>query len=167
MFEPYLGEIRMFAGDYAPRGWMLCDGRLLSTEEYNALFAVLGTTYGGDGSTAFRLPDLRGRIPAHHSTKLPLGRQGGTETVVLTADELPAHSHEVQVSSEPGSTANPSEMFIAANDYKNFSTTANQSPISMSPDAIEYEGGNQPHDNMMPSLTITFIIAVNGVFPTD
>jgi microcystin-dependent protein len=170
MSEPFVGEIRMFAGNYAPRGWAYCDGQLLAVSQNDALFSLLGTIYGGDGRTTFALPDLRGRIPIHAGagpglTNRSLGARGGAEKVTLTTNQLPAHSHPFQGTEQLGNTPNPSGNALAK------STTAdayiNEAPsAAMSPSAVTATGGGQSHDNMQPYLAIHFIIALWGVYPS-
>lgn len=162
--ESYLGEIRIFAGNYAPQGWALCDGRLMSIAENEALFALLGTTYGGDGQTTFGLPDLRGRIPIHPSATHVRGSKGGTETVTLTSAQLPMHTHAAQASnSTTGNVTSPTNARWAGGQA--YSDGVNQTPVAMNSQAVSTVGGNQAHDNMMPSLTVSFIISLYGVFP--
>jgi len=171
--EPYVGEIRMFAGNFAPAGWALCNGATLSIAEYDLLFMLLGTTYGGDGQTTFKLPDLTGRIPVHTGTNVTtgtnyvLGQQSGTENVTLVSNQLPAHTHlananGVQAAATSESPTNNVWGF-AANPITNYT---NQTPnTTMLANTISPVGNNMPHDNMMPSLAINFIIALYGIFP--
>lgn len=173
MSEPYLGEIRMFAGNFAPLGWAFCDGSELSISQYDTLYILLGTTYGGDGQTTFALPDLRGRIPLHMGTNpqtgtnFPLGQKAGTETVTLVQNNLPVHTHSVtaQTATSTTQTGNPANAYWAPSDFNRFSTNAPDG--TMNPAAITAQGGNQPHDNMMPFLTVSFIIALEGIFPSQ
>lgn len=171
MSESYLGEIRMFAGDYAPPGWALCNGKSLNISENEALFALLRTTYGGDGQTTFKLPDLRGRVPIHVSPQYSLGDVGGTETVTLTTNQMPIHTHAVQATTEVGETSSPSNMLWAVTSgYSNYSNDKDGAgkpltQVVMNANTILDEGGNQPHNNMMPSAVISFIISLNGYFP--
>jgi len=125
--EPYLAEIRMFGGNFAPQGWATCDGQILSIAENEALYTLVGTTYGGDGVSTFALPDLRGRIPIHMSDNYGLGVKGGSETVLLTSTEMPSHTHIPQVDSNIGNSATPFNQFWSANDYKSFSANARKS----------------------------------------
>ena len=167
MSDPYLGEIRMFAGTFAPRGWALCQGQLLSISSYQALFSLLGTYYGGDGRTTFALPDLRGRFPMHASSGHPLGQKSGTETVTLSASELPPHSHSLRCNTERANATTPVNNVLATSasgDHQYVdppSTTTN-----MYSNAVAASGGSQAHDNMSPFLCITFIIAVQGIYPS-
>lgn len=168
--DAYIGEIRMFAGTYAPVGWEFCDGRLLSISGNEILFSLIGTTYGGDGMTTFALPDLRGRVPVHMGTNpatqtnYPLGSKGGTETVTLVSNQLPAHTHTVNVSSGEGDQIEPAGN-VWATRIEQYSE--NSPTIQMSPTALTVEGYNQPHDNMMPYTVISFIICTMGYYPTQ
>lgn len=173
MSESYLGEIRMFAGNFAPQDWAFCNGQLLNISENEALFVLLGTTYGGDGQTTFKLPDLRGRVPIHVSPQYSLGNAGGTEMVVLTTNQIPNHTHPVQAVTATGNTPSPSNMLWAGTSgYSNYSNdkdgAENPLPqVPMNATTIASVGGSQPHDNMMPSVTISFIISLNGIFPSQ
>lgn len=165
MAEPYVGEIRMFGGTYAPDGWLPCDGRQISIANYEALFALIGTTYGGDGMNTFAVPDLRGRVPMHSSTTHPIGQMAGVESVTLNSAQLAAHSHAPQVGAGNGSSSAPAGHFWAGNsDFKSY--TAQPAPAEQfASAAIGAAGGSQAHDNMMPYLTMSFIIATQGVYP--
>jgi len=171
MSEAYVGEIRAFAGNYAPRDWAMCDGTLLNISENEMLYSLIGTTYGGDGQTTFALPDLRGRVPLHTGTNTttgtayPLAQKAGTETVTLTLPQLPAHTHAVQAQSTGGTTNNPANTVWAGSTVSQYSTNATNS--TMNPAAIGIAGGNQPHDNMMPYLPVSFIICLYGLYPTQ
>lgn len=165
MSEPYIGEIRMFAGNYAPVGWALCNGQKLNIAEYQALYSLLGTTYGGDGQTTFALPDLQGRVPIHPNTTYPLGVKTGVETVTLISNQLPVHSHVPNASTTLASNPAPSGNVWALNAGNVFSDGTGQTPVAMNGQAITSVGSSQPHDNMMPSLTVSFIIALEGVYP--
>ncbi|GEB32902.1 MULTISPECIES: phage tail protein [Brevibacillus] len=166
--ESILGEIRMFAGEFAPVGWAFCNGQLLSIAENDALFNLIGTTYGGDGMTTFGLPDLRGRVPVHQGknprtqTTFSIGAKGGTETVHLQTNQLPIHTHTVNVSSAEGTEIEPGQ-HVWAKRIVQFSQ--NPAAIQMSPGSVTFEGGNQPHSNMMPFTVISFIIATQGYYP--
>jgi microcystin-dependent protein len=168
MSEPFLGEIRMFAGTFAPRGWAFCDGQILPISSNSALFALLGTTYGGDGRTTFALPDLSGRAPMHPGngpglTFRTLGQKGGTETVTLNVSELPTHTHQMSAINATGNSDVPDNNSLAQAGYQADSTT---NLVNMHAVAITNTGGGQGHDNMAPSLGINFIIALEGVFPS-
>ncbi|MFB9329922.1 phage tail protein [Paenibacillus aurantiacus] len=170
MSEQYIGEIRMFAGNFPPSGWAFCDGRLLAISQFDVLFSLIGTTYGGDGQNTFALPDLRGRIPLHAGTNPStgssyiLGQLGGTEAVTLTSRQLPAHSHIVQASNALSESADPAGNVWGLSP--NLNPYVNGAPSgSMNASAISAVGGNLPHDNMMPYLPVSFIIALEGVYP--
>ncbi|MFF2158148.1 phage tail protein [Paenibacillus chitinolyticus] len=163
MSESYLGEIRIFAGNYAPQGWALCNGQILNISENEALFALLGTTYGGDGRTTFALPDLQGRVPVHPSPSYARASKGGTETVTLTSSQLPQHTHIVNATMNAGtvdSPVNATWTSAPTNIYSNTGTTTPMSALTVSS-----AGGNQPHSNMMPTLSVSFIISLYGVYP--
>lgn len=168
--DPYLGEIRMFAGNFAPVGWLKCDGQLLSISQNDALFSLIGTTYGGDGQTTFALPDLRGRLPIHTGTQsgisYTIGQAAGTENVTLTTQQLPAHSHVASVQTQQGNTNTPNGAVWANSTLDQFGTdTPLQGAMNVS--AAGVVGGSQPHSNMMPFLCVNFIIATEGIFPTQ
>jgi microcystin-dependent protein len=170
MSDQYVGEIRMFAGNYAPEGWAFCDGSTLPINGYEALYSLIGTTYGGDGQTNFKLPDLRGRIPVHQGQSqsgivYAMGQQSGTETVTLTSAQIPAHTHPVNAQSATGTTNSPNNAFWAGNTIKQYAQSAPDGMMSAS--AITTAGGSQSHDNMMPYLAVSFIIAVNGLYPSQ
>ncbi|MPQ56784.1 phage tail protein [Duganella sp. FT27W] len=173
MSECYLGEIRMFAGAYAPEGWMLCNGQLLSIAGNQALYTLLGTVYGGDGVTTFALPDLRGRVPLHkvanyQSMNYPLGNQIGVEAVTLTTSQMPAHTHVAMAQSGPGNSSTPLNNYWAATAATNIYAPASGTALgSMAPTDIVSAGGSQPHENMMPYLCISYIISTIGIFPTQ
>jgi microcystin-dependent protein len=161
--NPYLGEIRLFGGNYAPLGWAVCAGQLLPVAQYDALFTLLGTTYGGDGQTTFGLPDLRGRVPIHQGPLHTLGEQGGQETVTLLAGQMPAHSHAAQGSIAVALSGAPTGRVLAATSAAPvYSTTGSTTPLGLTSAA----GGNQPHENMQPFLALQFIIALEGVYPS-
>lgn len=170
MAEPYIGEIRMFGGNFAPLGWAFCNGQLLSISAYDALFALLGTTYGGDGVTTFGLPDLRGRMPISQGagpglSPRALGEVGGAEQVTLTVAELAAHTHVALSSAQPGMSGSPKGFtWAASSTLTPYSSDASQTQ-PMAAGAVGSQGGSQPHDNMMPYLVINFIIALEGIFP--
>lgn len=167
MSDPYLGEIRMFAGTFAPVDWALCDGQTLSVSQYEALYALIGTRYGGDGQQTFKLPDLRGRIPIAqgqapgHDAYL-LGQSGGVEEVVLNSSQLPQHSHAVAAQAKPGKVAKADLWAASRNRY--FKGEAN---ASMNPATVAEAGtlAPQPHSNMGPYLAVHFIICLNGLWP--
>ena len=177
MSEPFLGEIRMVGFNFAPRGWALCNGQILSIAQNTALFSLLGTTYGGDGVTTFALPNLQGRLPMHWGngpglSPRVIGEQSGSETVTLVSTQIPAHNHMLNCTTTAGAIDNPSGALLAT------SADANLNPINtylaggaapnatMANNSIGVAGGSQPHDNMSPFLCVTFIIALSGIFPS-
>jgi microcystin-dependent protein len=164
MAQPYVGEIRMFAGNFAPAGWMFCDGSVLPISENEVLFQLIGTTYGGDGQETFRLPDLRGRMPIHMGNGFILAETGGAEAITLTVQQVPAHSHSLGGTNGVGHLSRPAGAVPATHrDHPAFDL----SPTSpMSPLAVASAGGNQPHDNMPPYLCVSFIISLFGLFPS-
>jgi microcystin-dependent protein len=163
--DPYLGEIRMFGGTFAPVGWVLCSGQMLDISQNEALYSLLGTTYGGDGQTTFGVPDLRGRVPIHKSSTYPMGAIGGVESVTLTSQQLATHTHAVRANAGGSSVLPPTNAVWAANSDLNCYTQA-QPNATFNPGAISAAGGNQPHENMMPYLTVSFIMATEGIYPT-
>jgi microcystin-dependent protein len=168
MGTPYVGEIRMFGGNFAPQGWALCNGQLMAIAENDTLFNLIGTTFGGDGQETFALPDLQSRVPMHSSNSFVLGQRGGVESVTLTANQIPIHAHNAVCNKEAGSTADPANQFWAANSNTGVPVyTATDPANSMNPGAMSTVGGSQPHDNMMPFLAINFIISLFGVFPSQ
>ncbi|MCB9744439.1 MAG: phage tail protein [Alphaproteobacteria bacterium] len=174
MSEPFLGQIVMFGGNFAPRGWAFCDGQLLPISQYTAVFSLLGTTYGGDGRTTFGLPDLRGRVPMHPGTgpnlsSRRLGEKIGREQVTLSQAELPAHAHTLRAASATGSLAGPSGNALAAFGVTHppLGIYSNEAPgTALNPSSVANTGGSQPFDIMQPSLAVNFIIALQGVFPS-
>jgi len=170
MSEPFVGQIKMFAGNFAPRGFAFCDGQLLAISGNDALFSLLGTIYGGDGRTTFGLPDLRGRLPLHVGqgpglSNRPIGSKGGTEKETITEAQLPSHTHTMQGSSSTANQSGPQNRVVA--EASTFSLYQSGAPnVQMLPDAITSVGGGQSHTNLMPFLCINFIIALFGVFPS-
>lgn len=164
MGTPYIGEIRMFGGNFAPLGWAFCNGALLPISEYDALFNLIGTTYGGDGQETFALPDLQGRVPVHMSNTHPIGEQSGVENVTLTTQQIPAHSHIMLGNNTDAGQASPSNNVYA--NTSGFDLYFPDADNTMNPAVVTQSGGNQPHDNMMPYLCVTFIISLFGIFPS-
>ena len=170
MSEPYVGEIRMVGFNFAPQGWARCDGQTLPISQNDTLFALIGTTYGGDGQVTFNLPDLRGRLPVHAgqgpglSNRL-LGEKSGTETVTLTAQQLPSHTHPAQAQTGSGNQDSPANGVWAASGQAQYGAGAGN--VGMKNMLISTTGGSQPHDNLMPYATINFIIALYGIFPSQ
>ncbi|MGZ4107821.1 MAG: phage tail protein [Tumebacillaceae bacterium] len=167
MSEPYLSEVRMFAGNFAPRGWALCQGQLLSIAQNEALFSLLGTTYGGDGQTTFALPDLQGRVPIHANPTYPQGAKGGTEAVTLLTGQIPSHTHQTMATTSAGNQTLPTDQLWATTATTNYHDGSGQTPVLMSAQTIAVQGGSQPHDNMMPTLTVSFIISLEGIYPSQ
>ena len=176
--DPFLGEIRMAGFNYAPNGWALCNGQLLSISQNSALFALLGTQYGGDGVQTFALPNLQGRVPIHQGngaglSSYTMGASGGTENVTLIATQMPAHNHLMGVSNQSGAVADPTNAIlaqgnsgtarapVAVSDYVSTAATGTLAPTAISP-----TGGSQPHSNLQPYLCVNFIIATQGIFPS-
>ncbi len=164
MADPFLSEIRIFSFGFAPRGWALCNGQLLPINQNQALFSLLGTTYGGNGQTTFALPNLRGRVPMHEGNGLFLGQQAGAELHTLLASEMATHTHQVRASANSPSVTSPNGNFWAANT--GFSPYGVVADVSMSALAVGNVGGNQPHENRSPYLTLNFCIALQGIFPS-
>ena len=166
MGQPFIGEIRMFGGNFAPLGWMLCGGQLLPIAENDTLFTLIGTTYGGDGQSTFALPDLRGRLPLHNGGNFTLGQNGGVEQVTLTVNQIAAHTHPLLASSDQVTTSNPGSNVLGAplTVTPFFAATPN---LPLSPQSITPVGGSQPHSNFQPYLCINFIISLFGIFPTQ
>ena len=174
MANPFLAEIRIFAGNFAPRGWAQCDGQLLPISQNTALFSLLGTTYGGNGTTTFALPDLQGRAPMHAGqgpglSQRDLGEAAGEQYVTLLQTEIPVHSHTAQALAAKATLNSPAgatwaQQQIGRQPLPAYSTNAGTAP-AMSPQAVGVTGGSQPHNNLMPYLGLTFIIALQGVYP--
>jgi microcystin-dependent protein len=173
MGQPYVGEIRMFGGNFAPAGWALCNGAVQSISQNEVLFQLLGTTYGGDGQETFNLPDLQGRVPVHMGQgpgigqNYTLGEAGGVESVTLTTQQLPAHTHAMLASGANGQQPQPTNAFLALTN-PGFPYVALSQPFKqLNPGSVGPAGNSQPHDNMSPYLAITFIISLFGVFPSQ
>jgi len=172
MAQPYVGEIRMFAGNFAPAGWMFCEGQLLPISENETLFQLIGTTYGGDGQETFALPDLRGRIPIHNGTgdsgtSYVLAQPGGAEAITLTASQIPSHNHAVAATADLADTAIPTDAYLSTTATGNkIYSTANPT-IALHTSEISPSGGSQPHDNFQPYLCVDFIISLFGTFPSQ
>lgn len=165
MAQPYVGEIRMFAGNFAPAGWQLCEGQLLPISENETLFQLIGTTYGGDGETTFALPDLRGRIPVHQGNGLIQAETGGVEEVTLMVNQIPNHRHAVHTTSGSPSYPNPAANVLGHSTVEVYGQPS-EPMVGMDPSTIGPTGGSQPHTNMMPYLCINFIISLFGIFPS-
>lgn len=168
MGSPFVGEIRMFAGNFAPAGWMFCQGQLLPISENETLFQLIGTTYGGDGQETFALPNLASRVPVHVGPGFAQGQSGGAESVTLTTSQIPAHSHVPQAFSGTGNQNSPGGGFWAASSpATQFATSVNVPSLAMANGTLASAGGSQPHDNMVPFLAINFIISLFGIFPSQ
>jgi microcystin-dependent protein len=162
----YVGEIRMFAGNFAPAGWMFCEGQILPISENETLFQLIGTTYGGDGQSTFALPDLRGRIPIHQGNGFILAETGGAEEITLTVQQIPAHSHPLLASNNFGNATLPQGTLIAKS-LSNLPYSSFSSPVApINPATIAPVGGSQPHTNFQPYLCVNFIISLFGFFPS-
>ncbi len=164
MGQPYVGEIRMFGGNFAPAGWMLCQGQLLAISNYDTLFNLIGTTYGGDGSSTFALPNLASRVPVHAGGSYVIGESGGVEEVTLNVNQIPSHSHGLPATSSSASQSSPAGGVPASWSGNQYTDTAPTG--AMAAGMVGATGGSQPHDNMVPFLCVNFIISLFGVFPS-
>jgi microcystin-dependent protein len=165
MAQPYVGEIRMFAGNFAPAGWMFCEGQLLPISENETLFQLIGTTYGGDGQSTFGLPDLRGRLPIHQGNGFILAETGGAEEITLTVNQIPTHNHAFVAAGVNGDAVSPGGNLPASS--LNVKPYINESPDgNFNANAISLVGGSQPHTNFQPYLCVDFIISLFGLFPS-
>jgi microcystin-dependent protein len=165
MSSPFIGEIRMFGGNFAPVGWAFCNGALIPISENDALFNLIGTTYGGDGQSTFALPNLQSRVPIHVGPGFALGQSGGVETVTLTTPQIPAHSHVPHAQSGSGNQSTPANGVWATSTLNSYST--NPPTTAMAAATIGQSGGSQPHDNMLPFLAVNFILSLFGIFPSQ
>lgn len=166
MAQPYVGEIRMFAGNFAPLGWMFCEGQLLAISQNETLFQLVGTTYGGDGQETFALPDLRGRIPIHQGNGFILAETGGAEEITLTVQQIPQHSHSMLAFDQPGNQASPAGNRLGHSFNVVPYTSDGPTGDSLDPTAVGATGGSQPHTNFQPYLCVDFIISLFGLFPS-
>jgi microcystin-dependent protein len=174
MSNPYIGEIRMFGGSFAPVGWEFCNGQLLPISENDALFTLIGTTFGGDGQETFALPDLQGRVPLHSGTgssgtTYTLGEGGGVEAVTLSTQQMPAHRHVAVGSTDPAASSSPQDRVLASLPAAGArSAYGTDLPYgALDPTSLSPAGGSQPHDNLQPSAVLNFIISLFGIFPTQ
>ncbi len=166
MSQPYVGEIRMFGGNFAPAGWMFCEGQLLAIAENETLFQLIGTSYGGDGQTSFALPDLRGRIPLHQGNSFALAQSGGVEQVTLNVNQTPGHSHALLGTTNVATSTSPGGNVSAqTGTFDKYQTTPGSSAMAVQ--SITATGGSQPHNNIQPYLCVNFIISMFGIFPTQ
>ncbi len=171
MADPFVAEIRIFPFNFAPKGWALCDGQLLPLSQNTALFALVGTFYGGDGKSTFALPNLQGSAPVHHGqgnglTERQLGASGGQQTVTLLSSEIPAHNHALMASTDPGDLAAPAPSRSLARSQPSVYKQPPAQVDALAPQAVGAIGGSQPHNNMMPYLVLNFCIALIGIFPS-
>ncbi len=167
MAQPFVGEIQIFAGNFAPAGWVFCDGRLLSISENDTLFNLIGTTYGGDGQSMFAVPDLRGRIPLHQGGGFVIGQSGGSETVTVTQATTPTHSHPLTGTPNPASTTSPVNNVLAATQASTVTPYGSDSPqVQLAPQSVGSLGGSQPHNNLQPFICINYIISLFGIYPS-
>jgi microcystin-dependent protein len=170
MSNPFVGEIRMFGGNFAPVGWALCQGQLLAISENPTLFNLIGTTYGGDGQNTFALPNLQSRVPIHVGPGFAQGQIGGAETVTLTTNQLPVHSHVplFSTSGQQQSPAGAAALAVATSSQTHLQIYSTSAPdTQFAPQAVQATGGGQPHDNMIPFLCVNFIISLFGIFPSQ
>jgi len=168
MAQPYVGEIRMFGGNFAPAGWMFCEGQLLPISENETLYQLIGTTYGGDGQSTFALPDLRGRLPVHFGNSFVLAETGGAEEITLTVQQIPAHSHAFLCSTSPASSNSPTNQLPALTQAATITPYGTDAPqLQLNPQSVGPVGGSQPHSNFQPYLCIDFIISLFGIFPSQ
>ena len=165
MAQPYVGEIRMFAGNFAPAGWMFCEGQLLPISENETLFQLIGTTYGGDGQSTFALPDLRGRIPIHQGNGFILAETGGAEQITLTTNQIPAHGHPLLGVGAIGNDPNPNAHLLAESSVASLYQSGAPA-TTMAAQSVGPLGGSQPHTNFQPYLCVDFIISLFGIFPS-
>ena len=167
MAQPYVGEIRMFAGNFPPAGWMFCDGALLPISENETLFQLIGTTYGGDGQSTFGLPDLRGRLPIHQGNGFILAETGGAEEITLTLQQIANHSHTMAASTNTASATSPADSVLAITQAATITPYGTDAPlVTLAPQSISSIGGSQPHTNFQPYLCVDFIISLFGIFPS-
>jgi len=166
MAQPYVGEIRMFGGNFAPAGWQFCEGQLLPIAENETLFQLIGTTYGGHGQSTFALPDLRGRLPTHQGNGFPLAETGGAEQATLTVNQIPAHSHSLVATTNVANQSSPLNNLLAQSTTADLYIEDIQN-VSLAPTSMGAAGGSQPHTNFQPYLCVSFIISLFGIFPSQ
>lgn len=172
MSDPFVGEIRMFGGNYPPKGWAFCNGDVLSSSQYKNLNSLIGSIYGGDGKTTFGLPDMRGRIPLNQGdgaglSSRPIGSMGGSEAETLSIAELPAHQHSFQADTQTAQGLSPEDSLPAMGVSIEFYDSDSSGPVAMAPDMVGETGGSQAHSNLMPALCVNFIIALAGLQPVQ
>lgn len=164
MSLPYVGEIRLFAGNFAPNGWAFCSGQLVAIAENETLFNLIGTTYGGDGQNTFQLPDLQGRVPVHQGPGFLIGQRGGSESVTLSASQMPMHTHVLRASTLDARLGTADNAVLAAPTTASYGSGAANMPMGA---AVTQTSGGQPHENMAPFATVSYIISLFGVFPSQ
>ena len=172
MAQPYIGEIRMFAGNFPPAGWAFCDGQPLPISENDALFVLIGTTYGGDGQETFNLPNLQSRVPLHMGTgpdgvTYVIGETAGVESVTLTSQQIPVHTHALLGTTNPATETGPGGNIFGISAQVEYGTTGVSADTALNPSSITPVGGSQPHDNLQPYLCVTFAISLFGIFPSQ
>lgn len=160
-----VGEIRIFAGNFAPNGWMFCDGQMMSISENEVLFQLIGTTYGGDGQETFALPDMRGRLPVHYGNNINFAESAGVEEVTLITGQIPNHNHSVLATSNTADTASPAGAYASATATGNKIYSPTAPSVALNSQTITITGGSQPHTNMQPYLCVNFIISLYGIYP--
>ena len=165
MSTPFIGEIKLFSFNWAPRGWALCQGQLLPINQYTALFSLLGTYYGGNGVNSFALPDLRGRGAVHQSGNYIIGEMAGTESVMLIQSQLPVHQHALQATTTTGAEGKPLGNLLATPAQPRYASDASNL-VALNPASVQPQGGNQPHNNMQPYLALSYCISLTGLFPS-
>ncbi|MBE9461797.1 phage tail protein [Dyadobacter subterraneus] len=166
MAQPYIGEIRMFAGNFPPAGWEFCNGQILPISEYEFLFNLIGTTYGGDGQETFALPDMQGRIPVHQGNGRVLSENGGAEEITLNVNQIPSHTHGLVASSSIANSSSPVNNSLAVSSLVS-AFVSQDNLANMNTGIVTNTGGSQPHTNMQPSLCVNFIISTSGIFPSQ
>lgn len=166
MSEPFLGEVRLMSFNFPPKGWAFCNGQLLPINQNQALFSLLGTTYGGNGQTTFALPDLRGRVPMHFGAGHTQGERAGESAHTVTTGELPQHMHAFNGSATQATTGQPSASVTKSTSKGTFAYSSPQNLLAMDPSSLSNSGGSQPHENRQPFLTVSFCIALQGIFPS-
>jgi microcystin-dependent protein len=164
MADPFVGEIRLFGGNFPPNGWWFCDGSTFAISEYETLFELIGTTYGGDGQSTFCVPDLRGRVPMHQGQS-PIGQAAGVESVTLTSSQIPAHSHSVVAAGVQGTDNSPSNRVLAVSQNTKLYVD-DVTDTTLDAQSVGATGGSQPHENFQPYVAVSFIISLFGLFPT-
>ena len=168
MAQPYVGEIRMFGGNFAPAGWMFCEGQLLPISENETLFNLIGTTYGGDGQSTFALPDLRGRLPLHQGNGFILAETGGAEEITLTVQQIPAHTHPMLCTANLAGGTSPTGQLLGLTQAATITPYGTDAPfVPLGPQSVSPVGGSQPHNNFQPYLCVDFIISLFGIFPSQ